>query len=115
MIKLIEAHYRSYLWSGTNNITERALVAWDKVYTPKSIGGLNLINIKLWNKAAIAKITWDLASKKDKLWIRWIHNYYIKANTIYTTNMLGPTFWYVGLIMSQEPCCDSLENSEIMC
>ena len=29
--------------------------------------------------------------------------------------MLGPTFWYVGLIMSQEPCCDFLENSEIMC
>ena len=29
--------------------------------------------------------------------------------------MLEPTFWYVGLIMSQEPCCDFLENSEIMC
>ena len=28
--------------------------------------------------------------------------------------MLEPTFWYVGLIMSQEPCCDFLENSEIM-
>ena len=28
--------------------------------------------------------------------------------------MLEPTFRYVGLIMSQEPCCDFLENSEIM-
>ena len=28
--------------------------------------------------------------------------------------MLGPTFWYVGLFKSQEPCCDFLENSEIM-
>ena len=41
--------------------------------------GLGLINIKIWNRAAIAKLCWDLANKEDKLWIKWIHAYYIKG------------------------------------
>ncbi|XP_070014693.1 uncharacterized protein [Nicotiana sylvestris] len=73
----IEAYCRSYLWSGTNTITRKALIAWDKVCTPKSIGGLGLLNIRLWNKAAITKASWDIEHKANRLWIRWLHAYYI--------------------------------------
>ncbi|XP_019259636.1 PREDICTED: uncharacterized protein LOC109237735 [Nicotiana attenuata] len=44
----------------------------------RATGGLNLINMALWNKAAITKTCWELANKKDKLWIKWIHSYHIK-------------------------------------
>ncbi|XP_060216693.1 uncharacterized protein LOC132644134 [Lycium barbarum] len=43
-----------------------------------SAGGLNLIQLQKWNQAAVAKLCWDLAHKEDKLWIKWIHTYYIK-------------------------------------
>jgi len=78
VLKLIESYCRSFTWSGSNTITKRALIAWDKVCLPKSVGGMNLINIRMWNQAAIAKTCWDLAHKSDKLLIRWIHSFYIK-------------------------------------
>jgi len=56
VMKIIQAYCRSYIWSGANVITKRALVSWDKVCTPKSAGGLNLVNLKVWNKAAILKM-----------------------------------------------------------
>ncbi|XP_015167593.1 uncharacterized protein [Solanum tuberosum] len=80
-LKLIESYCRSFTWSGSNTITKRELIAWDKVCLPKSVGGMNLINIRMWNQAAIAKTCWDLAHKSDKLWIRWIHSFYIKINS----------------------------------
>ncbi|XP_070026137.1 uncharacterized protein [Nicotiana sylvestris] len=78
VLNAIEAYCRSYLWSGTNIITRKALLAWEKVCTPKSMGGLGLINMRLWNKATIIKANWDIEHKVDRLWIRWVHSYYIK-------------------------------------
>lgn len=56
IIKLIEGQ-----------ITKKALMAWEKVCGPKAMGGMRLINIQIWNKAAITKLCWDLAHKKDKV------------------------------------------------
>ncbi|KAH0773790.1 hypothetical protein KY290_010927 [Solanum tuberosum] len=30
----------------------------------------------IWNKVDIAKTYWNLTHKEDKLWIRWINEYY---------------------------------------
>lgn len=62
------------MWSGLNTITRNALVAQDKVCSLIATRGLNLINLRLWNDAAIAKLCWDVANKAYKLWVRWIHN-----------------------------------------
>ena len=79
LIKVIEGLCKSYLWSGVGYVTKKALIAWEKVCCPKSEGGMGLINMRIWNRAAIAKLCWDLANKEDKLWIKWIHTYYIKG------------------------------------
>ncbi|KAG5589533.1 hypothetical protein H5410_040047 [Solanum commersonii] len=102
IIKLNEAYCRSYIWSGNSTITKRALIAWDTMCLPKSAGGLNLINIQIWNKAAIAKTCWDLAHKADKLWIRWIHNFYIQEQSYHissttTTGILDVTIKMIYL------------------
>lgn len=36
VMKLIQAYCRSYIWSGMNVITKKALVAWEKMCTPKA-------------------------------------------------------------------------------
>lgn len=46
-----------------------APIAWSKFYQPKFTGGVNLINFVLWNKAAIIKLLWAIAKKKDQLWV----------------------------------------------
>lgn len=67
VIKTIEAYCRSFIWSGTNVITKRALISWEKVCKSKSAGGLNILNLKQWNRAAIIKLQWDLTTKADRL------------------------------------------------
>lgn len=34
------------------------------------------------NRAAICKLLWNVAQKKDRLWVRWMHEYYIKGQII---------------------------------
>ncbi|XP_015166576.1 uncharacterized protein [Solanum tuberosum] len=100
VLKLIESYCRSFTWSGSNTINKRALIAWEKVCLPKSVGGMNLINIRLWNQAAIAKICWDLANKSDKLWIRWIHSFYIKTQQFLTATIPKQASWMVKKILN---------------
>ncbi|XP_060182758.1 uncharacterized protein LOC132612661 [Lycium barbarum] len=99
VLKVIDAFCRSYIWSGTNTITKRALIAWDRMCLPISAGGLNLINVQIWNKASIAKPYWDLARKSDKLWIRWIHSYYLKGEQLATALIPKQTSWMVRKII----------------
>uniref|UniRef100_A0A1S4C8E5 Reverse transcriptase zinc-binding domain-containing protein n=1 Tax=Nicotiana tabacum TaxID=4097 RepID=A0A1S4C8E5_TOBAC len=99
VIKIVEGLCGSYIWSGTNEITRKALLAWDRVCLPKAGGGLNIVNLKLWNKAAIAKHCWDLAHKKDKLWIRWIHTYYIKIQQMSTMPTPQQACWMVRKVI----------------
>ncbi|WMV32216.1 hypothetical protein MTR67_025601 [Solanum verrucosum] len=76
MVKLIEAICRKFLWTGSTEMTKKALLAWDRVCYPKSAGGLNILDISTWNKATIAKLLWNICNKKGKLWVKWIHSYY---------------------------------------
>ncbi|XP_060185254.1 uncharacterized protein LOC132614743 [Lycium barbarum] len=99
VLKTIEAFCRSYIWSGENVITKRALVAWERMCTPKSVGGLILINLKLWNKVATAQNHWDLAHKTDKLWVRWIHSYYIKGQQLDTIPIPQHATWMIRQII----------------
>nr|XP_016440518.1 PREDICTED: uncharacterized protein LOC107766282 [Nicotiana tabacum] len=70
-----------FLWTRNVEPTRKALIAWDKLYVPKSAGGLNFINIEIWNKAAICKLLWNICKKKEKMWVQWVHTYYIKGNS----------------------------------
>ncbi|XP_019267527.1 PREDICTED: uncharacterized protein LOC109244828 [Nicotiana attenuata] len=98
VLSTIEAYCRSYLWSGTNTITRKALNAWDKVCTPKSMGSLGLLNIRLWNKAAIAKASWDIENKADRLWIGWLDAYYIKNQQFSQMSIPQQARWMVRKI-----------------
>ncbi|XP_070001865.1 uncharacterized protein [Nicotiana sylvestris] len=111
VLKMIEALCRSYIWSGSNTITKKAFVAWEKMCLPKSAGGLNLINLSFWNKATIAKTCWDLAHKEDNIWIKWINAYYIKQQQL--QHMLVPqqASWMVRRIIGSRNILLQAQNS----
>lgn len=102
---IVEATYGQ----GSNVITKKALVAWEKICTPMTAGGLNLINFKLWNTAAIAKSCWDLAHKKDKLWIKWIHIYYIKTQQFFNVQVPQQVCWMVRKILEARPILELVQ------
>ncbi|XP_070016028.1 uncharacterized protein [Nicotiana sylvestris] len=108
VLKTIDAYCRSYVWSGCNTISKKALVSWERVFAPKSVGGLGLANLQKWNKAAIAKSFWDLAQKQDKLWIKWIHAYYIKGQAIKTMTIPQQACWMTRKIMEAKTTFEGL-------
>ncbi|XP_019264656.1 PREDICTED: uncharacterized protein LOC109242255 [Nicotiana attenuata] len=74
----IESICKKFLWTGEVEGNKKALVSWTQLCWPKTAGGLNITDIVTWNKAAILKQMWNLCNKKDRLWIKLMHIYYIK-------------------------------------
>ncbi|XP_059284882.1 uncharacterized protein LOC132038189 [Lycium ferocissimum] len=87
----------------------------------KSTGGLNILNFFLWNKAAICKLLWVVAKKKKRLWVLWIHAYYVKGDDFGQTPTPKQASWVVrkifdarkwwadwfGLVGTLRQCCIS--------
>ncbi|XP_069147459.1 uncharacterized protein [Solanum lycopersicum] len=110
VIKLIDSMCRSYIWSGDGKVTKKALIAWERVCRPKNEGGMGLINMQLWNRAAIAKLCWDLANKEDKLWIKWIHVYYIRG--LRDWQKREQASWMIRKIMQAKQIVDQVHIKE---
>lgn len=96
IINLVSGICRNFLWTGKGKYTKKALVAWDTLCLLKSTGGLNILNFLHWNKAAILKLLWAIAKKKEKLWVRWV---YIKGNDIDTIPTPKQASWVVRKIL----------------
>jgi len=53
---------RSFLWRGSNPASGGPKVNWEKICFLEEEGGLGVINIEVWNKAAMVKHLWNLCS-----------------------------------------------------
>ncbi|XP_060210676.1 uncharacterized protein LOC132637634 [Lycium barbarum] len=99
VMKLVDAVCRSFLWSGKGEVTKKELVSWARICLPKSAGGQNVMNICLWNKAAVIKQLWAIVDKKDSLWIRWVNIYYLKNDSVDTCNIPGNATWVIRKVI----------------
>ncbi|XP_019267399.1 PREDICTED: uncharacterized protein LOC109244718 [Nicotiana attenuata] len=99
VMKSVKSFCRSYLWTGNNVITKKALISWEGVCCPKSSARWNLINMRIWNKAAIIKLYRNLAKKENRMWIRWIHAYYIKGQQMEQVKVPQQASWMVRKII----------------
>lgn len=79
VISRIYALCRNFFWS-----SKHAAISWKLICLPRESGGLGLRNLKLWNKALLCKLLWKIQSKKDSLWIKWIHHFYFNDIWSYT-------------------------------
>lgn len=44
-----------------------------------SFRSLNICDIHVWNDVAFLKSMWALAYKKDRIWMSWVYDYYVKG------------------------------------
>ncbi|XP_019228166.1 PREDICTED: uncharacterized protein LOC109209363 [Nicotiana attenuata] len=100
IVKMVNGICRRYLWTGSNENSQRNPISWDTLCKPKVAGGLNIINYERWNKAAITKLLWAVVNKKDKLWIKWIHGQYIKRKDITSMEVPKQASWLVRKIFN---------------
>lgn len=72
VIDKLEMIRRRFLWKGT--VEKRCInwVAWDKVTTPKHMGGLGVKDLKDFNNSLLAKWWWKLRKESSALWSKVI-------------------------------------------
>ncbi|PNX57041.1 hypothetical protein L195_g050196, partial [Trifolium pratense] len=81
--------------------SRKSPVAWKSVCQPKRYGGLNLIDIEIWNRITMLKLLWNLSGKADNLWEKWVHAYYIKNQQVMEACVPNNASWIMKAIMQQ--------------
>lgn len=99
IVKVLQAACRTFLWTGRTTTSKRALIAWERVTMPKKAGGMGIGNLKVWNKAAICKLLWNVNLRKDRTWIKWIHGYYIRGRDIFSMQIPQHCSWVVRKLL----------------
>ena len=69
---------RNFLWGGKAMVKNKPLVSWKEICRPKNEGGLGFIDLSAWNLALLSKALWNLQSKKDSMWVKWVNRVYMK-------------------------------------
>lgn len=89
----VEKLLRSFLWTGTDTNLNGAKVNWDTVCLPKQEGGLGIKDLQTWNEAAVAKNLWRCFVDVNSLWIKWVHAYRLRGNSIWNVNIPASCSW----------------------
>ncbi|KAH0683582.1 hypothetical protein KY289_021334 [Solanum tuberosum] len=80
-IKLMLAAFEHFSDGVENTLGE---LSWHETHCvyPSLRGELNILNFSHWNMAAILKLLWAIAKKKEKLRVQWVNTFHIKGNSI---------------------------------
>ncbi|KAJ9536472.1 hypothetical protein OSB04_un000353 [Centaurea solstitialis] len=85
VIQEIESLLRAFLWTQGEVVNGRCRIAWDSVTKPKEHGGLGFKRLSSWNRALIARNLWDILSKRDTMWVRWVFDRYLGDGSFWTS------------------------------
>jgi len=110
VLKLIQTACRVFLWTGKSGTSKRALIAWERICLPKTAGGWNVIDLKVWNQAAICKLLWNLANKKDVLWVKWVHEYYTKGRNVLLMDVPAQASWVIKKVFGAAKTISSVNG-----
>lgn len=100
VIKKINSICRTFLWTGSAETSKKSLVAWSNVCKPIKNGGLNVIDLEIWNTVTMLKLLWNLCRKADSLWVRWVHTYYFKNKNVMEENVKPDSTWIMKSILN---------------
>ena len=85
---------RNYLWDGKAVSSKSPMIAWDIICRPKKHGGLGFKESHAWNLAMVGKYIWNIATKADNMWVKWIDHVYMKGRDIWTYRASSNASWY---------------------
>jgi hypothetical protein len=67
--------------------------------------------LKVWNQAAICKLLWNLANKKDVLWVKWVHEYYTKGRNVLLMDVPAQASWVVKNVFGAAKTLSSVNDN----
>lgn len=80
LIKMIRFAMMRFFWKGNTTSKFLAPIAYTCMEKPVNKGGLGLLDIVAWNKAAHSQHLDDFLSNKKSLWVEWSRKHIIKEN-----------------------------------
>ncbi|XP_058723263.1 uncharacterized protein LOC131595055 [Vicia villosa] len=101
VIQKIEKICRIFLWTGGYEGSRKLPITCKNVCRPKCYGGMNIIDIELWNKSNLIRLLWNLSGKTDSLWIRWIQAYYVRNKNLMEIGTRSNDTWIKKAVMMQ--------------
>ena len=72
----IEKSYRRFIWNGKSKSHKMSMVGWNKICMPKLKGGLRFKKLDVMNQALLMKLSWEVFSNSNKLWVKVICSKY---------------------------------------
>ncbi|XP_043697430.1 uncharacterized protein LOC122648259 [Telopea speciosissima] len=93
VITKLESMFSNFLWSGPSLERKTHFISWDAVCKPKSEGGLGIKRVKEMNIVGIMQQIWWIASKQDRFWVNWVHQRYLKQESLWTVKGLNNCSW----------------------
>ncbi|GKD24017.1 hypothetical protein Tco_1225720 [Tanacetum coccineum] len=89
----IEQIMRGFLWCQGKLGGGKAKVAWNVVCLPMDEGGLGIRKLDAFNKALMTTQVWKLLSRKESLWVEWIHVYKLRGRSFWDIPYRGNMTW----------------------
>ncbi|GKA30765.1 RNA-directed DNA polymerase, eukaryota, reverse transcriptase zinc-binding domain protein [Tanacetum coccineum] len=83
VIKDIDKLLKGFFWCQGELSKGKAKVAWNQVCKSKEEGGLGIKDLSLWNEVLMSKHLWNVVSKKESIWLKWVTNNRLKGSSIW--------------------------------
>ncbi|GJV83921.1 putative RNA-directed DNA polymerase, eukaryota, reverse transcriptase zinc-binding domain protein [Tanacetum coccineum] len=99
----IEQIMRGFLWCNGKLRSGKAKVAWEVVCLPKDEGGLGIRRLDTFNKALMTTHVWKLLTRKESLWVQWIHAYKLRGRSFWDVPYRGNMSWGWRNILKLRP------------
>nr|GEU99436.1 RNA-directed DNA polymerase, eukaryota, reverse transcriptase zinc-binding domain protein [Tanacetum cinerariifolium] len=93
IINEINKMLKGFLRNQGDSAKGKAKIAWKNICRPKAQSGLGLKNLQVWNQALLAKHIWNIASKKDNLWFKWVHSVKLRSKSIWEVSVDSNDSW----------------------
>ena len=84
VINMLNRAFNHFLWHGNIYSTKLIPIAYKKITFPFKMGGLGIINLKLWNIATASHHVNRLLSNNVGLWEVWNRQYNLKGGNFWT-------------------------------
>lgn len=87
----LESKLRNFLWKDCVEDKKLALIKWENISKPKTLGGLGIKNLEWQNEALGAKLIWRLYNERDHKWAQILYNKYLNAEDPFSIfRMINP-------------------------
>ncbi|XP_026377852.1 uncharacterized protein LOC113272180 [Papaver somniferum] len=78
----MEQLHRNYWWNSSSNHRKKHFISWEKMNFPKRLGGLGLKQLRHYNSAMLAKLSWNIIHSPDDHYVQLLKSKYFPYHDI---------------------------------